>query len=162
PPGGDICRICLAGDIVGPVFRSVIDHNDADVLVGRHHHGPDRPDDYLFFVVGRNQNRHPRCVLWRCVVLPCPQTINDGADSDNDEAATHQDVTNKEDAHYEVIEEADEEECKGVCTSLPPLPWCQWRHHLVSRFAHQLGYWNDLVSAGTQSLNQYRKCVDGS
>ena len=44
--------VSLGRNLVRVVFRPIVDHDDADVLVVRHHYGADRSCDHLFLVVG--------------------------------------------------------------------------------------------------------------
>src|SRR6266702_117274 len=155
----DIRWVGISRGPVRIVLRSVVDHDDSDVLVVRHHHRADRANDHFLLVVRGDQHRNPGGIIRASKVLALAETIDDGENSNDDQSRTHQDVAHEEDRDHEVIEERPYHEGNGVDSRLPQLTFVQRRHHLGTGLTHQLRDRNDRESAIAQCLD---KCGESS
>ena len=121
PARRDVRRVGVDGSVVGIVLRAVVDHDDANILVVRHHHRANGPHDDLLFVVCGDQYRDPRRIVRAGKVLPLPETVDDGEDSNDDQPRAHQNVAHEEDSDDQVVEESPHEEGDGIDARLPQL-----------------------------------------
>ena len=95
--GGDLLRVGGGGYLGGAVAGAVVDDDDVEILVVGVEHRADGADDDRFFVIGRDENGDAGVEAGRGRAVRLAQTVDDGEQTDDDEARAHEHVAHEED-----------------------------------------------------------------
>ena len=159
--GGDLGGVGLRGHLGGAVGRSVVDHDDVEILVIGVEHRADGADDDRLFVVGGDEDGNARVEARRGQGVGFAQAVDDSEDADEQQARAHQDVADKEDQDDEAADDLHAGEGDRVGQCAQKLGEGKLGHHFGGGLAHQRGDRDDGVAVGAQRVNQHRQCGHG-